>query len=162
MISDPEVQPRIPTTDAGGKFIATPMETGLRIGGTVEFAGFDAAPNWKRADVLYDHARALLPRLSSTRSEDRYTKWMGFRPSVPDSLPVIGYARRTPDVIYAFGHGHLGMTGAPMTAMLVSELISGMKPSIDLSPFSPSRFSKAGKKSTGAKFQKSPASKNSV
>ncbi|ARE85672.1 D-amino acid dehydrogenase 1 [Roseovarius sp. EC-HK134] len=162
VIRDPEVQPRIPTTDAVGKFIATPMETGLRIGGTVEFAGLDAAPNWKRADVLYDHARALLPAIASVRPEDRYTKWMGYRPSVPDSLPVIGYARRTPNVVYAFGHGHLGMTGAPMTAMLVSELISGMKPSIDLSPFSPSRFSKAGKKSSGSKFLKSPASKNSV
>ena len=118
VIRDPEVTPRIPTTDASGKFIATPMEMGLRVGGTVEFAGLEAEPNWKRAHVLYTHARNLLPGLAPATSEDRYSKWMGFRPSVPDSLPVIGRAHRTPDVIYAFGHGHLGMTGAPMTATL--------------------------------------------
>lgn len=140
-IKDPEVTPRIPTTDAGGKFIATPMESGLRVGGTVEFAGLAAAPNWKRAHVLYKHARNLLPGLAPATSEERYTKWMGFRPSVPDSLPVIGRARRTPDVIYAFGHGHLGMTGAPMTATLVSELIADEKTSIDIKAFGPARFS---------------------
>lgn len=140
VIKDPEVTPRIPTTDASGKFIATPMEMGLRVGGTVEFAGLEAEPNWKRAHVLYTHARNLLPGLTPATSEDRYSKWMGFRPSVPDSLPVIGRAHRTPDVVYAFGHGHLGMTGAPMTATLVSELLAGDKTSIDITPFAPTRF----------------------
>lgn len=150
VIKDPEVTPRIPTTDAGGKSIATPMETGLRVGGTVEFAGLAAAPNWKRAHVLYAHARNLLPGLAPATSEERYTKWMGFRPSVPDSLPVIGRARRTPDVIYAFGHGHLGMTGAPMTATLVSELIAGEKTSIDILPFAPARFSNSNDRAIGS------------
>jgi D-amino-acid dehydrogenase len=74
---------------------------------------------------------------------------MGFRPSIPDSLPVIGRATRTPDVIYAFGHGHLGMTGAPMTATLVSELLAGEKTSIDISPFAPNRFGIGKSKQTG-------------
>lgn len=140
VIKDPEITPRIPTSDASGKFIATPMEMGLRIAGTVEFAGLSAKPNWKRAHVLYTHAQNLLPGLSPANSDERYSKWMGFRPSLPDSLPVIGRARRAPDVIYAFGHGHLGMTGAPMTAALVSELLAGDKASIDITPFAPTRF----------------------
>ncbi|MCX2710382.1 NAD(P)/FAD-dependent oxidoreductase [Pseudomonas sp. DCB_BG] len=145
LIRDPLVVPKIPTTDAEGKFIATPMDTGLRIGGTVEFAGLQAPPNWKRADVLYMHARNLFPGLSSTRPEKNITKWMGFRPSIPDSLPVIGHSRRCQNVIYAFGHGHLGMTGAPMTAMLVSDLVAGEKTTIDISPFSPARFNLFGR-----------------
>jgi len=150
MIRDPEVTSRIPTTDAEGKFIVTPMEVGLRVGGTVEFAGLVAKPNWKRAHVLYTHARNLLPGLSAAASEDQYTKWMGFRPSVPDSLPVIGRASRAPDVIYAFGHGHLGMTGAPMTATLVTELIAGETTSIDITPFAPARFRDTSKHPTGS------------
>jgi len=150
VIKDPEVTPRIPTTDASGKFIATPMEMGLRVAGTVEFAGLVAEPNWKRAHVLYTHARNLLPGLAPTTSEDCYSKWMGFRPSVPDSLPVIGRAYRTPDVIYAFGHGHLGMTGAPMTATLVSELLDGDKTSIDITPFAPARFGSGKSDDTGS------------
>lgn len=146
VIENPSVTPRIPTSDASGKFIATPMEMGLRVAGTVEFAGLTAAPNWKRAQVLYTHARNLLPGLPPAASEESYTKWMGFRPSIPDSLPVIGRASRIPDVIYAFGHGHVGMTGAPMTATLVSELLAGEKTSIDITPFAPTRF--AGNKSS--------------
>jgi len=140
VIKDPEVISRVPTTDAGGKFIATPMADGLRISGTVEFAGLYAPPNWKRAHMLYAHAKNLLPGLAPAKSIERYTKWMGFRPSLPDSLPVIGRSYYTPDVIYAFGHGHLGMTGAPMTARLVSELVAGEHTTIEIKPFAPSRF----------------------
>jgi len=65
---------------------------------------------------------------------------MGFRPSMPDSLPVIGASRRSPDVLYAFGHGHLGLTQSAATGRLVAELVTGAIPSIDLKPFSPQRF----------------------
>ena len=82
----------------------------------------------------------MLPGLASHHSEDRISVWMGHRPSMPDSLPVIGPSRATPDVIYAFGHGHVGMTCAPMTGRVVTDLVGGRKPSIDISPFNPQRF----------------------
>jgi D-amino-acid dehydrogenase len=140
MIRDPEVAPRIPIADADGKFVATPMDTGLRIAGTVELAGLKAPPDWRRARILLDQGRKMLPGLAAHHPEERISVWMGHRPSMPDSLPVIGHSRATPDVVYAFGHGHVGMTSAPMTGRLVADLIAGRKPSIDIAPFSPARF----------------------
>jgi D-amino-acid dehydrogenase len=78
--------------------------------------------------------------LSNTYPEQRVKQWMGFRPSLPDSLPVIGHSARSPDVFYGFGHGHVGMTGAPMTAMILAQLISGEPPPIEISAFCPQRF----------------------
>ncbi len=140
MIADPEVRPKLPTTEAEGKFVVTMMEGGLRLAGTVELGGLDLPPDWRRARVLLDHARQLLPALSSSYDEKRLSQWMGFRPSLPDSLPVIGRSAATPDVLYGFGHGHVGMTGAPMTARVLAELVSGETPALDLKPFSPRRF----------------------
>src|SRR5215472_10430318 len=141
MIRDPEVMPRIPTADADRKFVATPMETGLRFAGTVELAGLKAPPDWRRALILLDQGRRMLPGLAASHPEERLSVWMGHRPSLPDSLPVLGPARATPDVIYAFGHGHVGMTAAPMTGKIVADLVAGRPPSIDITPFSASRFS---------------------
>jgi D-amino-acid dehydrogenase len=140
MIRDPEVVPRIPVADAEGKFVATPMELGIRIAGTVELAGLKAPPNWERARVLLRHVRRMYPALQEAYADQRVSTWMGHRPSLPDSLPAIGRSRRSPDVVYAFGHGHVGMAGAPMTGKLVAELLSGKPPSVDLAPFSPQRF----------------------
>src|SRR5215207_5372000 len=140
MIRDPEVMPRIPVADADGKFVATPMELGIRVAGTVELAGLKAPPNWERARVLLRHVHRMFPALNESYPEERISTWMGHRPSLPDSLPAIGRSRRSPDVVYAFGHGHVGMTGAPMTGKLVAELLSGKTPSVDLTPFSPTRF----------------------
>jgi glycine/D-amino acid oxidase-like deaminating enzyme len=140
IIRAPEVAPRIPTADADGKFVATPMETGLRFAGTVELAGLAAPPNWERARVLLKHARRMYPALKDSYPQERLAMWMGHRPSTPDSLPVIGRSRRSGDVVYAFGHGHVGMAGAPMTGKIVSEIIGNQTPSIDIAPFSPGRF----------------------
>jgi D-amino-acid dehydrogenase len=140
MIRNPAVLPRIPTADAEGKFVATPMELGLRLAGTVELAGRGAPPNWDRARVLLAHARRMFPDLRNDDPPDQTSMWMGHRPSLPDSLPVIGTARRTRDVVYAFGHGHIGMTCAAKTGLAVAELIGGGVASIDLEPFSPRRF----------------------
>jgi D-amino-acid dehydrogenase len=140
MIRDPEIMPRIPTADADGKFVATPMDTGLRFAGTVELAGLEAPPDWRRARILLEQGRKMLPGLAASHPEERISKWMGHRPSLPDSLPVIGPSRATPDVIYAFGHGHVGMTSAPMTGKIVADLVAGRLPSIDIAPFSASRF----------------------
>jgi D-amino-acid dehydrogenase len=140
MIRDPEVMPRIPTADADGKFVATPMDQGLRFAGTVELAGLKAPPDWRRARILLEQGRKMLPGLAAEHTEDRISVWMGHRPSLPDSLPVLGTSRATPDIIYAFGHGHVGMTAAPMTGRLVADLVTGRPPAIDITPFAPSRF----------------------
>jgi D-amino-acid dehydrogenase len=140
MISDPESMPRIPTADADGKFVATPMDTGLRFAGTVELAGLAAPPDWRRARMLLEQGRKMLPGLAASHSEDRISVWMGHRPSLPDSLPVLGPSHATPDVVYAFGHGHVGMTAAPMTGKVVAELVASTPPSIDIAPFAAGRF----------------------
>jgi D-amino-acid dehydrogenase len=140
MIRDPEVMPSLPIADADGKFVTTPMDTGLRFAGTVELAGLKAPPDWRRARMLLEQGRKMLPGLAANHAEERLSVWMGHRPSMPDSLPVIGHSRASPDVVYAFGHGHVGMTSAPMTGRLVADLVAGRKPSIDISPFAPGRF----------------------
>ena len=81
-------------------------------------------------------ARAFLPGLKP----DDGVQWMGFRPSLPDSLPAIGRARATPRVVYAFGHGHLGLTQSAGTARLVADLLTDRPPVIDIASFSPQRF----------------------
>ena len=140
MIANPEAMPSRSIMDARGKFVATPMQLGLRLAGTVEFAGLDAAPDWRRARVLAKLGRALFPALLADYPEDRLSLWMGFRPSLPDSLPVIGASRRSRDVVYAFGHGHVGLAGAPRTGLLAADLVMGRTPHIDIAPFSPRRF----------------------
>jgi D-amino-acid dehydrogenase len=140
MISDPESMPRIPTADADGKFVATPMDTGLRFAGTVELAGLAAPPDWRRARMLLEQGRKMLPGLAASHPEDRISVWMGHRPSLPDSLPVLGTSRATPDVVYAFGHGHVGMTAAPMTGKIVADLVAGRPPAINIAPFAAGRF----------------------
>jgi D-amino-acid dehydrogenase len=140
MIRDPEVKPAIPTTEAEGKFIVNAMEEGLRLAGTVELGGLDLPPDWRRARILLESARQMLPGLAADYSEERLTQWMGFRPSMPDSLPVIGPSTRSPQVLYGFGHGHVGMTAAPMTAKILAASISGQNLGVDISAFSPSRF----------------------
>ncbi len=121
---------------SGHGFVVTPLETGLRIGGAVELAGLDAPPNYARSKAMLEKAKRFLPGLQA----DGGREWMGYRPSLPDSLPVIGHASRSASVIYAFGHGHLGLTQAAATARLIADLVSGKPSAIDLSPFSPTRF----------------------
>jgi len=140
MIRDPEVMPSIPTADGDGKFVATPMDTGLRFAGTVELAGLTAPPDWRRARILLEQGRKMLPGLAAHHAEERVSVWMGHRPTMPDSLPVLGPSRASPDVIYAFGHGHVGMTAAPMTGRVVADLVAGREPVIDISPFAAARF----------------------
>ena len=140
MVRDPEIMPRIPTADADGKFVATPMDTGLRFAGTVELAGLAAPPDWRRARILLAQGRKMLPGLAASYPEERISLWMGHRPSLPDSLPVLGPSRASPDVVYAFGHGHVGMTAAPMTGKIVADLVTGRPASIDIAPFAAGRF----------------------
>jgi D-amino-acid dehydrogenase len=140
MIRDPEVMPRIPTMSVDDKFVVTPMETGLRFAGTVEFAGLDAPPDWSRARVLLKQGLAMYPGLARDVPDERLSQWMGFRPSMPDSLPVIGPASRAGNAFYAFGHGHIGFAGAAMTGRIIAALVSGKPPPIDAAPFSATRW----------------------
>ncbi len=126
-----------PVTYEGEGFVTSPLDIGDRIGGAVEFAGLDAAPNHGRTAAMARRLQRYLPGFDPGRPARR---WMGFRPSIPDSRPVIGPARRDGRVVYAFGHGHYGLTQAAATAMLVADLIEGRPPAIDVSPFSPQRF----------------------
>ncbi|WP_366658231.1 FAD-dependent oxidoreductase [Fodinicurvata sp. EGI_FJ10296] len=117
-------------------FSVTAMENGLRFAGTVEIAGLHAPPVAARTDVLLRHAKAMFPGLRTEGCE----VWMGFRPSMPDSLPVIGRAPRIANAWLAFGHGHTGMTGAPMTGRLIADMIAGRPTAVDAAPYSPARF----------------------
>jgi len=112
------------------------MNQGLRCAGMVELAGLDKPPNSACHRYLERTARRFLPDLPSSSS----TQWMGFRPSMPDALPVIGRSRRTPDVILAFGHHHVGMSSGCVTGKIVSAIASGEMPPVDIAPFSPARF----------------------
>lgn len=121
---------------SGHGFVVTPLETGLRIGGAVELAGLERPPDHARSRAMLAKAKAFLPGLKTEGGRE----WMGFRPSLPDSLPVIGTAPSAPAVIYAFGHGHLGLTQAAATGRLVRDLALGRAPAIDLAPFDARRF----------------------
>ncbi|WP_214470791.1 FAD-binding oxidoreductase [Mesorhizobium sp. dw_380] len=121
---------------SGHGFVITPLETGLRVGGAVELGGIERPPNFARSKALLRKAQKFLPGLDPSGGRE----WMGFRPSLPDSVPVIGKAGGSRPVVYAFGHGHLGLTQAAATGRLIRELILGQTPSIELGPFSPQRF----------------------
>ena len=123
-------------TFGGHGFVMTPLTSGIRVGGAVELGGLDLPPNFARADAMLKKAKAFLPDLNIEGGK----QWMGFRPSLPDSLPAIGRSRVSPQIVYAFGHGHLGLTQSAATGKLVTELLCGSPPSLDLTPFSPQRF----------------------
>src|SRR4051794_485360 len=105
MLRCPSRMPRVPIASGEGKFFATPMEEGLRVAGTVEFAGLEAPPNYARADALLIGIERVFPGLQYDGTE----RWMGHRPSLPDSMPVIGRARYAANAFFAFGHGHVGL-----------------------------------------------------
>lgn len=117
-------------------FVLTPLSKGIRIGGAVELAGLKRPPNYKRSEAMLTKAKRYIPALNTEGG----TQWMGYRPSLPDTLPAIGRSKATPHIIHAFGHGHLGLTQSAATGRLLTDIISGQTPSIDLSPFNPHRF----------------------
>jgi D-amino-acid dehydrogenase len=114
-----------------GKYYCTPMEDGLRIAGTVELAGLRTAPDYRRANAMLVQARRL------HRSIGRK---MGYRPSLPDSLPIIGRAPKVSNAFFAFGHEHVGLTASAPTARAIAQRVDGIFLSIDLMPFAGSRF----------------------
>lgn len=135
MLRSPSHVPRVPVMSGEGKFFVTPMEEGLRVAGTVELAGLAAPPDYRRADLLQAGARKLIPGL---QWEDA-RRWMGHRPSLPDSKPVIGRAGTMQNAYLAFGHGHVGLTAAPATGEIIGALVGGEPPAIDARPFAADR-----------------------
>ncbi|MBV7315124.1 FAD-binding oxidoreductase [Shewanella sp. NIFS-20-20] len=121
------------------KMIITPMATGTRLAGTVEFGGLDAPMSLARADCLLPHAKALMPSVFLQASADQGQRWMGFRPSLPDSLPVISQTHHD-NVFVSFGHQHLGLTWSAISAQLTGELIQGHRPTIDMGFYRIDRF----------------------
>lgn len=139
-LTDPEVSPRHGLMPSDGKMSVMRTRNGLRCAGQVEIAGLDAAPNWKRAEILRDHLLRCFPGLPRDLPADRVKVWMGHRPSMPDGKPCLGYARASRDIVHAFGHGHTGLVAGARTGRVVADLLAGQTPEIPIAPFDPRRF----------------------
>ncbi len=120
----------------GHGFVMSPLETGLRIGGAVEFGGLELDPNWKRVDAMITKAKTIYPGLDASTGK----RWMGFRPSLPDSLPVIGPSSASEHILYGFGHAHHGLTESAVTGEMLTAFIYGETPQVDPHPFRATRF----------------------
>jgi glycine/D-amino acid oxidase-like deaminating enzyme len=116
-------------------FGLTPMNQGLRAVGTVELGGLKNPPSKKRIEYIVNCAKELLPQLGQHEDE-----WLGFRPTLPDFLPIMGPSLKNKNIIYAFGHHHLGWTLGAVTGKIISGIVAGEKTNLDLSPYSSKRF----------------------
>ena len=137
-LPNPGVTPRRPIYSGDHSFAVTPLEIGLRFAGTVELGGLEAPPNYERAEKLLIHGRRMFPQLQARGA----SRWMGFRPSMPDSLPVIGKVPGLRNAVLAFGHGHLGLTLGAITGQLAAALVLDRPPALDMTPYRPERFGK--------------------
>ena len=117
-------------------FGMTPMEQGLRVVGTVEFGGLKNSPSKGRIKNLVENAKFMLDGLPEHEDE-----WLGFRPTLPDFLPVIGPSKNYKNVFYSFGHHHLGWTLGAISGKIISKMISEEKTNLELDPYSSLRFS---------------------
>lgn len=117
-------------------FMVTPTAGGIRVGGTVEMAGLDANPDFRRSKITVKRAKEALPNFQC----QNFTEWMGHRPALPDTVPIMSASAKTKGVFYATGHGHLGLTYAATNARLMADLIIGLPPPIDMKPYRIDRF----------------------
>lgn len=120
-------------THAAQPGAVTPHHDGIKIAGSDEIAGNDAAPDWRRADQMHVYGKRLFPKLRDLEPSD--SRWMGRRPGTPDSLPVISPSPKLANVWYGFGHGHLGLTWGPTTGRLLAEQMDGHASNTDLEPY---------------------------
>ncbi|SOZ19509.1 NAD(P)/FAD-dependent oxidoreductase [Cupriavidus taiwanensis] len=139
MLPETGLELRRPVVFGEPHFAATPMEEGLRLAGTAEFAPADARPDMSRATMLLALAQKYLRPINGTNARP----WMGVRPSLPDGLPAIGEVPSAPPIFYAFGHAHSGLTLSGVTAQCVSALISGRRAPVDLALLDAARFSRS-------------------
>ena len=117
-------------------FMVSPVAGGIRVGGTVEMAGLEAPADYRRAKIVVERAREALPGLQVRQASE----WMGHRPALPDTVPIIGPSAKVRGVYYATGHGHLGLTYAATTARIIGDLMMGRRPSLDVAPYRIDRF----------------------
>jgi D-amino-acid dehydrogenase len=136
VLKTPNHAPPFPYMLADGKFVATPMEAGLRCAGQVEFGGLDAGPSEAPFNVVKTRIRQLYPNLEWAGEE----RWLGHRPSTIDSVPFIGPSPKAPQIHFAFGAQHVGLTSGPKTGRLIADVIGGRTPNIDMAPFRVGRF----------------------
>ena len=134
--TDPGIGLDYPITSSTRFFVITPMIGGLRIAGTAEFASLDAEPDYRRAQMLKEHGKHYLPNLQVEEASE----WMGRRPMMADSLPVMGHSPRHERVLYAFGHGHYGLAQGPTTGKIITQLALGQDPGTDMEPYRFDRF----------------------
>jgi D-amino-acid dehydrogenase len=116
-------------------FYMTPMAQGIRVAGTVELAGLGAVKHQGLMDLLHFSSQKALPELGTPTAP-----WLGFRPTLPDGLPVLGRSRASARVVYAFGHQHIGLTLGGLSGMVVADLVAGRASVLDLKPFAATRF----------------------
>lgn len=135
-VLDANIRPPLPVVASEAKIYASPMNNGLRLAGTVEFAGLDAAPDHRRAEAALELGRRMFPGLECNGVEE----WMGHRPCLPDSLPVVGALPEIRSLFVNFGHGHYGMTASPGSAALLASIVSARPAPFDPMPYSPDRF----------------------
>ncbi|QPC44568.1 FAD-binding oxidoreductase [Kaustia mangrovi] len=140
VVPDPVHVPRHPIMPMDGKMAITMTRAGLRVAGQVELAGMEAEPDWRRADILAGYLPRVFPAFAGRMDGARIDRWMGHRPSTPDGLPCIGPSRRSPDVVYSFGHGHSGLAMGPISGRLAAELSAGRPPVVDPEPYGAQRF----------------------
>jgi len=136
VLRNPSAVPRCPIMVTSGKFVATPMDTGLRCAGVIEFGGLQAPPSPAPWAMLKNQVRRTFPDLTY----DETSEWMGHRPAPIDSLPFLGEVPGRKGVFCAFGHHHIGLTAGPKTGRLVADLIAGRRPNLDFEPYRVNRF----------------------
>ncbi|MEC8201721.1 MAG: FAD-binding oxidoreductase, partial [Pseudomonadota bacterium] len=136
VFKNPGVQLNNAIMNVESKFVASSMNAGVRCAGTAEFAGVDAAPDYRRAKVFAKLAKEMFPDLNVEDTDE----WMGPRPSTPDSVPFLGEVPGCPNLIAAFGHGHTGMTMGPKTGEVIASLIAGEKTGVDMQAYRLDRF----------------------
>ncbi len=133
----PPTSPRLPLSLSERKIAVTPMGDMLRFTSVLELAGFDPSTSQPRLEMIRRSVKEYLPGMEELGEE---TVWFGYRPATPDDLPIIGRSEMFENLVLATGHGTLGMTHGLITGKLVSQIIAGEQPSIDMTPFRPERF----------------------
>lgn len=136
LLKNPSHTPPFPYMLSDAKFVATPMELGLRCAGQVEFGGLTAKPS----DAPFKVVKTRIKQLYPTLTWDEEDRWLGHRPSTVDSVPFIGPSPKTPQIHFAFGAQHIGLTTGPKTGRLIADMIGGRAPNIDMHPFRVGRF----------------------